>query len=346
MKRLQAGFTLIELLVVITIIGILAALALPNYMKAKTKAKEAEVKASIHTIQIALERYSTDHSGRYPAYLLGGDSHLYMEGIHYGAEYPKDPLIHYAYISSYPRNVFTDGADVVDWTGNWGADGSSDLRFGWNGMTMGNGFDDPRYFWSPQEGELHQTHLWHTGSYSSMNSGTNLRYCWGGKPAPDRKGDNPWGIMYTDDPSSPNLVVSWPGNFGYRSTGSVLPMIRDYNNSSIWSFPYVEINQYMLWGYGAETTKGMDVIRITSELGHWMRNNNGFGDDLNVEPNEHYYSSGVRYSHPECMGGGEFGVMPTFPYNYNNPFGLDKIFGAPDGREDGIILVLTSGGTL
>jgi prepilin-type N-terminal cleavage/methylation domain-containing protein len=71
--RTKKGFTLIELLVVIVIIGILVAIALPNFIKIKIKAREAEIKQNLHAIQLAVERYATDNEGRYPFFLYGGD---------------------------------------------------------------------------------------------------------------------------------------------------------------------------------------------------------------------------------------------------------------------------------
>jgi type IV pilus assembly protein PilA len=61
----EAGFTLIELLVVMLILGILAAIALPAFFNQKEKAGDAKAKEYVHTTQVAMETYSTDHGGSY-----------------------------------------------------------------------------------------------------------------------------------------------------------------------------------------------------------------------------------------------------------------------------------------
>ena len=69
MKK-QQGFTLVELLVVVTIIGILISIAVPNYMKIKAKARDAQVEAGVTHIMQALENYATNHNGLYPGVAL------------------------------------------------------------------------------------------------------------------------------------------------------------------------------------------------------------------------------------------------------------------------------------
>ncbi len=59
------GFTLIELLVVVAVIGILAAIALPNFLEAMVRSKVSRTKSDVRTIASAREVSNLDHN-RYP----------------------------------------------------------------------------------------------------------------------------------------------------------------------------------------------------------------------------------------------------------------------------------------
>src|SRR2546428_2174722 len=65
-----AGFTLIELLVVVAVIGIIAAIAMPNLMNALDKSKQKKTMSDVRTIGVAVEAYATDTSN-YPAGISG-----------------------------------------------------------------------------------------------------------------------------------------------------------------------------------------------------------------------------------------------------------------------------------
>lgn len=91
------SFTLLELLIVVAIIGILAAIAVPNFLESQVRAKVSRVKADMRALKLAIECYRTDHSA-----LPEGD-YFPEDFVRYRLSRLTTPV---AYISSLPGDPF------------------------------------------------------------------------------------------------------------------------------------------------------------------------------------------------------------------------------------------------
>jgi type II secretion system protein G len=110
-KFFKAGFTLVELLVVISIIGILASIALVSFRSAQFRSRDAQRKSDLKQLTSALELFYADY-GRYPASVNGqiagcpsttaslctwGSSEFTDTKTTYFKVLPKDPVTGHVY---------------------------------------------------------------------------------------------------------------------------------------------------------------------------------------------------------------------------------------------------------
>ena len=80
--RIKRAFTLVEILIVVVILGILAAIVVPQFTNASTEAQAGNAATQLQTIRSQIELYRVRHNGNYPDLLanqwadLTGDDYM------------------------------------------------------------------------------------------------------------------------------------------------------------------------------------------------------------------------------------------------------------------------------
>jgi general secretion pathway protein G len=129
-RRRERGFTLIELIVVVTIIGILAGVAVVNIRNAQRKAREAALKDNLFSMRQALDNFYADKQ-RYP-----GDLNELVP--HYLRRVPVDPITNTPDWEQVMDTPDPDAPPDADAEGNPVAPGVVDVKSRAPGNTLDN----------------------------------------------------------------------------------------------------------------------------------------------------------------------------------------------------------------
>lgn len=157
------AFTLIELLIVISIILILSAIAIPNFLTAQTRAKLSRVKTDMKTVATALEIYFVDHN-IYPCFVRRD-----MVSWWWTPDSLPPYMVRLAalstpvsYISSIPYDLFNPGDDG-GLTGDWSRGGNHTFIY-----IYPKGY--PISFSSPNWLEIYPNAKWRLASYGPFRN--------------------------------------------------------------------------------------------------------------------------------------------------------------------------------
>ena len=129
--KAQSGFTLVEILIVVVILGILAAIVIPQFTSASTEAKESSLVSDLQAMRSQIELYKIHHNDNLPGTYTGVDFTAAMTSkTNQDGEVGTTALHRFGpYMRSIPINPFND-LNTVELDGTAGDD-----SHGWNFVT-------------------------------------------------------------------------------------------------------------------------------------------------------------------------------------------------------------------
>ncbi len=108
------GFTLVEILIVVVILGILAAIVIPQFTNASESAKASNLLSQLQTIRSQLELYQIQHNGAYPAIETDWSQMTTKSNAAGTGDEADGPLNFGPYLQQDPVNPFNDSTTVAD----------------------------------------------------------------------------------------------------------------------------------------------------------------------------------------------------------------------------------------
>ncbi len=110
---MKSAFSLVEILIVVSILGILAAIVIPEYQGHSLHAKEAAARTNLKVLREAIERYAFQHDGVPPGYIYGNPDGSVARSPGLGPAYRGQLVTRNQYLSELPKNPFNQKSETL-----------------------------------------------------------------------------------------------------------------------------------------------------------------------------------------------------------------------------------------